>query len=114
MKKEEKITGLISNDNFAGKSVQYESEVEDMDKDFDGYCEIYRELCQLVGEVNMKKIHSRFKGITVQFPKQLYSYEFRKRFIIENKQVMKTRDLSKALNLTERRIQQIIKELEEE
>lgn len=82
-----------------------------MKKDDDKYFEIYLDLCQLLGEQNMMKIYSQYKGLSIQFPKGLYSKKYIKRYVEENFDKKSVREISTELNLTERRVRQIFREI---
>lgn len=108
-----KSEGKFTADNFQDIQVQYKSEGDEMKRDFDCYCDVYRELCQLVGEHNMKKIYERYQGITIQFPRKLYSKEYTREYITKNKDKLRPKELALKLNISERRVRQITKELNE-
>ena len=85
-----------------------------MELNSSGYREIYKKLVDIVGNAAAIKIYSRFAGLTVSFPRRLYSQEFTKAYISENKDVIKTSDLAMMFQLSERRVRQIIKEVEKQ
>ena len=70
-----------------------------------------KELAELIGETN-KRIWSYYRGLSVQFPQRLYSKEFAKIYS-ENLDTMKPKEMAKHLNLTERRVRQIAKDVKE-
>lgn len=80
--------------------------------DSSGYSEIYQKLVDIVGDAAVIKIHNNFAGVTVSFPRRLYSQEFTKAFISENKNRIKISELAMMLQLSERRVRQIIRENE--
>ena len=65
------------------------------------------------GETNTKRIWSYYRGLSVQFPQRLYSKEFTRKFIAENLDTMKPKEMAKHLNLTERRVRQRAKDVKE-
>ena len=105
-----KITDVKSKQN----SVELNTEVMEVSNNAENYCEIYRELAELIGENNSKKIWNYYRGLSIQFPQRLYSKEYTKKYIKENIDNMKLKDIAKHLNLTERRVRQIAKETKED
>lgn len=101
-------------DSFLNDSVQSESEVVNMGGDPEQYCDIYRELLELLGENAVHKLWNRYRGVSIQFPQRLYSREYTRRFIMNNMEEMKPKEMAQRLNLTERRIRQIMQEIREE
>ncbi|MGI6052678.1 MAG: Mor transcription activator family protein [Bilifractor sp.] len=85
-----------------------------MSGDPNRYSEIYRELASLIGESAVTKIWKNFAGITVTFPKRLYSSEYTRQYIRQNMGKEKASDIARKLNLSERRVRQIMKEIREE
>lgn len=75
------------------------------------YCDIYRELAEVIGDTATKKLWKEFGGLTISLPRHLYSKEYSRRFIGQNMGHMKTKDLARELDLSERRIRQIIREI---
>lgn len=107
------ISDNYTSNNCNGVFVEYNSEDENMKKDYNCYCDVYKELCQIVGEENMRKIYMFYKGVSVQFPQGLYSKVYIYSFIEKNMDTMKASEIAKKFSLTERRIRQIIKEIRE-
>lgn len=105
-----KMTNVKSKQN----SVELNTEVMEVSNNVENYCEIYRELAELIGENNSKKIWNYYRGLSIQFPQRLYSKEYTKKYIKENIDNMKLKDIAKHLNLTERRVRQIAKETKED
>ena len=99
----------IASIKFPHDSVKSNSEVMKLSSNVDNYCEIYKELAELIGETNTKRIWSYYRG----FPQRLYSKEFTRKFIAENLDTMKPKEMAKHLNLTERRVRQIAKDVKE-
>lgn len=75
------------------------------------YCDIYRELAEVIGDTATKKLWKEFGGLTISLPQHLYSREYTRQFIRENMQRLKPKDMARKLNLSERRIRQIIREI---
>ena len=98
---------------FPHDSVKSNSEVMKLSSNVDNYCEIYKELAELIGETNTKRIWSYYRGLSVQFPQRLYSKEFTRKFIAKNLDTMKPKEMAKYLNLTERRVRQIAKDVKD-
>ena len=77
-----------------------------MEVDTTQFNDIYKEMAELLGDAAALKMWNRYAGVSVSFPKQLYSREF----IHDNSDVMKPSDIARTIGLTERRVRQIIKE----
>lgn len=111
MKSEEKYSGNFSSNKFCDRFVEYELEGEEANEGIECFNDIYKELCYLIGEQNMKKIYDRFRGVSVEFPQKLYSKEYIRKFIYENRVQMPPKDIAMKFGLTERRIRQIFQEI---
>ena len=74
------------------------------------YYDIYRELAELIGVQNTKKIWKRFRGLSVQFPQRLYSRTYSQEFIRAHMDTM-IKEMATLLSLTDRRVRQIVKEI---
>ena len=104
-----------ASDNFEKESIQLDvEEVMDLKADPEKYGGIYKELAEILGDAATIKIWKRFAGLNITFPQKLYSKEYRRRFIDENLATMKPRDMAKSLGLTERRVRQMISEIQKE
>ena len=108
------FTWKTANGNFKDVSVELDSEVMELSGNTENYCEVYKELAELVGESGAKKIWTHYRGLSIQFPQRLYSKEYTRQFIGENLDTMKPKEMAKLLSLTERRVRQIVKEMKEE
>ena len=84
-----------------------------MSQDSEKYSEAYRELAELLGDTAVLKLWRRYSGLNVIFPKKLYSREYTRKFIETNMGVIKTSEMSRMVDLSERRVRQIIKEIKE-
>ena len=113
MKKEVKISENYTTNNCYEIFVECISEGDYMNSKYECYSDIYRELCQIVGEQNMKKIYAQFRGISVQFPQRLYSKEYIRDFIKDHMEIEKASEIARQVTLSERRVRQIIKEIKE-
>lgn len=82
--------------------------------DSEFYNDIYRELSEMIGEATVKKIWNRYRGLNISFPQRLYSRKFTREYIRKNLDRVHPKEMAEELNLTERRVRQIIKELREE
>lgn len=111
-----KITGNKASDYFTKDSLQLnnDKEVVDINSNPERYSGIYKDLAELVGDAATIKIWKQFSGLNITFPQKLYSIEFRKDFIIENMELMKPSEMAKSLGLSERRVRQIIAEIDKE
>ncbi|WP_081778605.1 Mor transcription activator family protein [Butyrivibrio proteoclasticus] len=110
-----KITGQATSDIFKKNSVQLNIVASEEDQEVKGkpekYSGIYKELVELLGEAATMKVWKRFAGLNITFPQKLYSEEYRKDFIRNNMDEMKSSEIARILGLTERRIRQIIAEI---
>ena len=61
----------------------------------------------------VEKIYNRYRGLTITFPKKLYNKQFVLQYILENYGKVTTRDIAKNLDLSERRVKQLLKEIRE-
>ena len=121
MKDSEKITQKFAmkntlkstNDDFDSDEVELfeKGEEQDMNGDPSQYNEIYRELAELVGNAAVMKIWNRYSGVSITFPRQLYSRAYIRKSIEENMGVMKPAEIARMVGLTERRVRQIIQEI---
>lgn len=75
------------------------------------YAELYKELAGLIGDAAVRKLWKAYGGVTVTFPTRLYSREYTRQFVRENLSCMKPSDMARELQLSERRIRQIIREI---
>ena len=108
-----KTTVQTANDNFTRDSVEWlaEGDPEAM-ADYSGYyCETYKELAELVGTAAVIKIWRHYSGLTITFPRQLYSREYIREYIAANIGIMKPKEIAKNVGLTERRVRQIIHDI---
>lgn len=85
-----------------------------MRNDPEQYCEVYKELAEMVGDANVRKIWKRYSGLSVTFPQRLYSREYTRKFIADNRDTMKPKDIARAVGLSERRVRQVISEIRSE
>ena len=105
------MTGKFTTDDFQNDLIELDQEDEALSVDLDYYFDIYRELAELIGVQNTKKVWNRYRGLTVQFPQRMYSQAYTKDFIREHMDSMKIKEMAVQLSLTDRRVRQIIKEL---
>ena len=84
-----------------------------MSQDSEKYSEAYRELAELLGDTAVLKLWRRYSGLNVIFPKKLYSREYTRKFIETNMGVIKPSEMARMVDLSERRVRQIIKEIKE-
>ena len=84
-----------------------------MSQDSEKYSEAYRELAELLGDTAVLKLWRRYSGLNVIFPKKLYSREYTRKFIETNRGVIKPTEMARMVDLSERRVRQIIKEIKE-
>lgn len=100
----------IWNNNSRQTSVQLNEEEVAMSKNKDKYSQLYKELAELIGDTATIKLWENYQGLNISFPKKLYSNEYVKRFILENKDKMSVQEIAKEMGLSDRRIRQILKE----
>ena len=105
------MTGKFTTDGFRDDSLELGQEDEALGVDPEYYFDIYRELAELIGVQNTKKVWNRYRGLTIQFPQRMYSQAYTKDFIRDNMDSMTIKEMAVQLNLTDRRVRQIIKEL---
>ena len=105
------MTGKFTTDDFRDDSLELGQEDEELSVDPEYYFDIYRELAELIGVQNTKKVWNRYRGLTIQFPQRMYSQAYTKDFIRDNMNSMTIKEMAVQLNLTDRRVRQIIKEL---
>lgn len=106
-----KISEKSATDNFQINSLELDQEETNVGVDSELYCDAYRELADLIGANNTKKIWEHYHGLTIQFPQRLYSRTYSKEFIRQNMEEMTIKQMATQLSLTDRRVRQIIKEL---
>ncbi len=80
----------IWNNNGKETSVKLNTEEVDMSENKEKYSQLYKELSELIGDAA--------------------SNEYVRNFVAENKGKMSTKDIAKAVGLSERRVRQILKE----
>ena len=110
MKKTEKFAGR----DIIGGSVELEKEGDELGSDHERYCEIYRELADIIGETAVIKLWKRYGGLSVTFPQRLYSREYIREYIRQKMETEKVSQIARNVDLSERRVRQIIRELKEE
>lgn len=80
-------------------------------KSSDDYCEIYEELADILNDTaEVEKIYRRYRGLTITFPKKLYSKKYVDQYIKEKYGKESIHIIAQHLDLSERRIRQIVKE----
>lgn len=102
-----------ASDGFEQEFLEWESDDGEMrmGSSPDQYCEVYRELAEMIGDANVRKIWRRYSGLNVTFPQRLYSREYTRQFITDNRETMRAKDIARAVGLSERRVRQIIREI---
>ena len=103
----------MTTDNFWSDPLELvqEGEPPEMGSDYSQYNDVYREIAELLGNAAALKIWSRFSGVSITFPRQLYSKDYVKKYIEEQIGVQKPSEIAKAVGLTERRVRQIIRDI---
>ncbi len=109
------ISENSTTDIFKNSSVEYRNgEVIVINSNPDRYSGVYKEMADLLGDAAAVKIWKRFSGLNISFPQRLYSKEFTRQFIEENMGTMRPYDIARNVNLSERRVRQIINEIKNE
>ena len=96
---------------FNYDSIESDSGGNDVGSNPERYSELYKELAGLIGDSAVRKLWQAYGGLTITFPKRLYSKEYTRQFIHENMDTMKPTQIAKECQLSDRRVRQIIKEL---
>ena len=78
------------------------------------YCDLYREMAELIGDTAVRKLWKVYGGLSVSFPTRLYSSTYRRAFIQHHMDDMKPAEIAQELQLTERRVRQIMREIRQE
>ncbi len=109
-------TVKTANDDIRQDSVQWfpEGEMHVMVGKSGYYSEVYREMAELIGEAAVIKLWRSYSGLTVTFPRQLYSREYIREYIRGNMGVLKPSEIARNVGMTERRVRQIIHDLKKE
>lgn len=74
-------------------------------------CYVYREIAEVIGSAGAEQMWRLFRGQTVEFPQRLFSREAVRNYISENMTEMTPKELAREVELTDRRVRQIIKEI---
>ncbi len=106
-----KISENITTDYFQTDSIELDQEDTVVSPESEYYHDIYRELAELIGVQNTKKIWERFHGLSVQFPQRLHSRTYSREYVRDHMGSMNIKDMAVHLSLTDRRVRQIIQEL---
>ena len=69
---------------------------------------------ELVGKEATEKIWAAYHGRIVSFPKNLHSHEYTREYVRRNAGMLQPSDMARHLNITERRVRQILQEIREE
>lgn len=114
MKSSEKsANGLFTPDSIKSDGQSETSEEEmDVKESSEGYNCVYQELAGILK--NDREVHAvweRYAGVSVTFPKSLYSREYTRELIEEAMDSEKPASIARKVGLTERRVRQIIREI---
>lgn len=118
MKNTKKFSWKSTTDTFNTKSLELEQiqerrlleDGDDLEGDSKNYSNIYRELAELLGSNAARKVWENYAGLTVNFPKRLYSKEYTMEFIESHAKNMSPKNIAREVDLSERRVRQIIQE----
>ena len=71
-------------------------------------------MAEILGDIGeVEKIYNRYRGLTISFPKKLYNRKFVLQYILENQGKETTQVIARNLDLSERRVKQLLKEIRE-
>ena len=73
--------------------------------------DVYMEIANKIGVDAAVAIHEMFRGQQIMFPQKLYSKEYIYSYIKENYNGRNVRELAKMFGYSDRRVRQIINEL---
>ncbi|MCR4896483.1 MAG: hypothetical protein K5891_06865 [Lachnospiraceae bacterium] len=85
-----------------------------MSKQPEQYCGVYREMAEFLPDATIRKIWEHMGGLDVSFPKSLYSRDYIYSYIRKNMDTKKPGEIAKTVNLSERRVRQLIQEFRKE
>lgn len=74
---------------------------------------IYKELAEIVGIENMKKIYNNYKGQQISFPTKIYNVDYIKNIIKEEYDGTNVKELARSTGYSERWIRKLAKECEQ-
>ena len=106
-----KISDKFATDDFRDDSIELVQEDVDVDAESEFYCDVYKELVEIVGAATTRKLWKHYHGLTIQFPQRLYSRTYSRDFVRENMETMTTKEMATQLSLTDRRVRQISREI---
>ena len=81
------------------------------DKSTTKYAGIYRELAELIGEDNMKKVYDRYRGGKVEFPKRIYSKEYVMSMLKKYEGKKSVSEMAQEFDYSERYIRKLMAEM---
>lgn len=110
-----KFPGKSSSDSFKTDPVKWKKteEGDEMTENPEWFNDTYRTLAEIIGSNAVVKLWKNYAGLTITFPQKLYSKEFSRRYIQEHMETDTIQSIAKKVNLSERRIRQIVHELKE-
>ena len=109
-----KFSGKSATDNIRIDPIELHQEDLDLGEESELYCDAYKELAELIGVHNTRKVWQHYHGLTIQFPQRLYSRAYTREYIRANMDVMPIKEMAIQLSLTDRRVRQIVKEIRRE
>ena len=68
-----KISDKFATDDFRLDSIELNQEDGNVNVESEFYCDVYKELVEIVGAATTKKLWKHYHGLTIQFPQRLYS-----------------------------------------
>ena len=78
--------------------------------DINGFNDLYRELCELVGVENMLKLFEQYKGFQISFPTRLYNKDYVREVIKSKYRGTNSQELARHFGYSERWIKSIAAE----
>ncbi|MCR4896480.1 MAG: hypothetical protein K5891_06850 [Lachnospiraceae bacterium] len=78
------------------------------------YSGVYREMASFLSDATIRRIWEHMGGLDISFPKSLYSREYVHAYIRKNMDTKRPREIAKHVDLSERRVRQLISEFKKE
>ena len=75
------------------------------------YAGVYKELAELIGEDNMKKVYMRYRGGKVEFPKRIYSKEYVMEMLKKHEGKKSVSEMAQEYDYSERYIRKLMAEM---
>ena len=92
------------------KVLQYDEEVDKMEKETELYNAVYKELSEIIGLDATLKVYLRFKGQQISFPVRLYNPHLIQQNVIKEYDGYNIRELAKKYDYSEKTIRRMIRD----